>query len=467
MIRQIGVSDFGLYSLVISFISYFILDLGLNEAVQRFIAKYRAEGNEDKIEKMVGITTKVYLIIDTVIFFVLLIVYFFLANIFTGLTPDEISKLKGLYTIAAVFSIMNFIFKPMAGVMMAFEYFVEERILEMVNKVGLVLLISLALYFGAGVYALVLINGAVSLIVSIAKFVVFKRKSGLHIQWNYYNKNELKGIFSFSMWTFGSGIAQRMRFSLIPTVLGILSNSTEIALFSLGSQLEGMVYILSSGLNGLFLPKVSRFVHEDDQNQVLRLMIRVGRLQLYLICLIFFGFLIFGHDFIQLWVGNDFRNVYYILLLLIVSNIVSLTQHINVNLVYVENKVKETATRILITSAIGLIVACLLAPRFGALGCAVGTGLGLCIYLVWINSFYHNKMGIDIKSFFKECHLKIVPPIVIFSVVSFIVASRFTFDTWSKLFLALFVFGILYLLICWLLIFNKEEKNLVVSIFHL
>ena len=88
----------------------------------------------------------------------------------------------------------------------------------MVNKVGLVLLISLALYFGAGVYALVLINGAVSLIVSIAKFVVFKRKSSLHIQWNYYNKNELKGIFSFSMWTFGSGMAQRMRFSLIPTV---------------------------------------------------------------------------------------------------------------------------------------------------------------------------------------------------------------------------------------------------------
>ena len=40
MIRQIGVSDYGLYSLVYSFISYFILDFGLHQAIQRFIAKY-------------------------------------------------------------------------------------------------------------------------------------------------------------------------------------------------------------------------------------------------------------------------------------------------------------------------------------------------------------------------------------------------------------------------------------------
>ena len=138
MIRQIGVSDYGLYSLIMSFISYFIMDFGLHQAVQRFIAKYRAENNEDKVAKMVAITTKCYLAIDAVIFLVLLVLYFFISNIFTGLTPDEIERLKGLYVIAATFSILNFMFKPMAGAMMAFEYFVEERALEMVNKVGIV-----------------------------------------------------------------------------------------------------------------------------------------------------------------------------------------------------------------------------------------------------------------------------------------------------------------------------------------
>ena len=68
MIRQIGVSDYGLYSLVGTFISYFIIDFGLSGAITRFIAKYRAEGNQKKVENMLGLTTKVYLYIDALIF---------------------------------------------------------------------------------------------------------------------------------------------------------------------------------------------------------------------------------------------------------------------------------------------------------------------------------------------------------------------------------------------------------------
>ena len=272
MIRLIGVSDYGLYSLIMSFISYFIMDFGLHQAVQRFIAKYRAEKNEDKVAKMVAITTKCYLAIDAVIFLVLLILYFFISNIFTGLTPDEIERLKGLYVIAATFSVLNFVFKPMAGAMMAYEYFVEERALEMVNKVGIVLLVCMALYLGADVYALVLINGAVSLFVSVAKFIVFEKKSKLHIQWGYFDKSELKNVFSFSMWTFVVSLAQRLRVTLVPAILGVVSNSSEIAVFSLAMSIEGMIVTMSSAVNGLFLPKVSRLAHNGNRHQITELM---------------------------------------------------------------------------------------------------------------------------------------------------------------------------------------------------
>lgn len=75
MIRQIGVSDYGLYSLITSFVSYFLLDFGLDSAITRFIAKYRAEGDKKKVENMLGLTTKVYLLIDTIIFLYLLLYF--------------------------------------------------------------------------------------------------------------------------------------------------------------------------------------------------------------------------------------------------------------------------------------------------------------------------------------------------------------------------------------------------------
>lgn len=460
MIRKIGVSDYGLYSLVYSFISYFILDFGLSQAIQRFIAKYRAEGDEDKVSKMVGITTRVYLIIDSIIFTVLFVLYFFISDIFNGLTPEEIERLKGLYVIAGTFSVLSFVFKPMAGAMMAFEYFVEEKALEMFNRVGAVLGVCVALAMGANVFALILINGAFSLLSSLLKFWVFKKKSRLNIQWTYYNKEELKGIFSFSMWTFGNGLAQRMRLSLIPSVLGVLSNSTEIAIFAMGLSLEAMIYTISSAINGLFLPMVSRMVYNEKRAELLNLMIRVGRIQLFIFSLIFSIFFIFGKQFLHLWVGNDFLPVYWVLLLLIFVNFVGLTQRIAEDLIYVENKIKQITIRIFIFSFIGLIIACLLAKHYGAVGCAMGTCFGLCSYMVSINRYYIKHLGLNMAKFFRECHMRIMPVIIIISVSAYFIASNFLMDSWFKLIACIILYSIAFLAVSYFVLFNKEEKEL-------
>ena len=464
MIKKIGVSDYGLYTLVYSFISYFLLDFGLNQAIQRFIAKYRAEGSPDKVEKMIGITTRVYLIIDAIICLILFVLYFFISDIFTGLTPSEIGRLKGLYIIAGVFSVLSFMFKPMTGAMMAYEFFVEEKALEVVNRVGAVIGVCIALAFGADVFALILINGVFSLVTSLLKFYVFKRKSKLIIQWGYYDKNDLKGVFSFSMWTFGCGLAQRLRLSLVPSILGILSNSGEIAVFSMGMTFEGMVYTLSAAINGLFLPTVSRMVLGNNRKSLLDLMIRVGRIQLYLIALIFSGFFIFGRQFLNLWVGSEFKNVYWVLLLLILSNIVSLTQRIAEDLVYVENKIKETAIRIFLCSLIGLGIGCLLSPSFGAIGAAAGTAFGLCLYQVVINLFYKHQLDIDIMCFFRHCHFQLLPIIIVVSTVSYVLVASLSIDNWIKLLLAISAYSVVFAFVCYFLLFNSEEKSLLKSL---
>lgn len=463
MIRQIGVSDYGLYSLIMSFISYFLMDFGLHQAVQRFIAKYRAEKNEDKVAQMVGLTTRVYLIIDAVIFLVLLVCYFFISNIFTGLTPEEIEKLKVLYIIAAIFSVLNFMFKPMAGAMLAYEFFVEEKLLEMINKVGTVVLVCVALYLGVDVYALVLINGAVALMTSIIKFSIFKHKSKLKIQWGYYDKAELKGVFSFSMWTFGIGLAQKMRVSLIPMILGIVSNSTEIAVFALSVSLDSMMYVLSSALNGLFLPKVARESLNQDREAVNKLMVRVGRLQLYIVWLVFSGFCIFGLPFLHLWVGDAFRNAYYILICGTVIQPILLTEQIAGDLVYVENRVRYTGTMIFVTSLIGLILAAVLAYFYGALGAGIGSGFGLVIYVIWLNIFYKNNLQLNLSYFFKECHGKILPLLALLSVVFFIAVCFIVLDNWFKLIGTAVVYVLMYFLLSYCFVFNKEEKNIVKS----
>jgi len=461
MIRQIGVSDYGLYSLVITFIAYFVLDFGMSGTVTRFLAKLRAEGEHQKIENLMGLILKVYLSIDALIFLVLLIIYFFLANIFHGLTPQEIQKLRGLYAIAALFSVLNFTLKPMHGAMMAFEFFVETKVIDMLQKVGTVLMIVIALALGMGVFALVLINGAVAFTTSLLLFIVFTRKSKIKMNLHYYDRVEMKALLSFSFWVFLISMAQRFRLTFMPSILGMFSNSTQISIFSLGMSIEGIVYIISSALNGLFLPKVTRLSHQRNSEAITKLMIKVGRIQLYIVSILLMGFCIYGQDFIRLWVGEDFHNTYFVVILLTGTNIVTLTQHIASDVVFAENKVRYTATITFITSAIALLCSIILAPSFGAVGCAISFFFAMSLFLFLLNKFYEKKLHIDIKTFFKNCHLKILPTILIISIVFYGIKHFFPINSW----ISFISFGAIYtcfiIIVDYFFLFNEDEKKLV------
>ena len=464
MIHQIGVSDYGLYSLVSAFLGYFMLDFGLSGTITRFVAKYRAEGNETKVANMLGLTAKVYFALDTIIFIVLFVLYFFLSEIFGGgLTPAEIEKLKILYCIAGTFSVLSFLFKPVSGAMMAYEYFVANKSLDMLVRVGTVVFIVILLLFGGNVYHLVFITGFVGFFAALLRYLIFIRKSRLKINWKYFEKAELIGLFSFSVWVLVMQLSQMFRLSLIPTILGICSNTTEISVFSVGKGLEGMVYTISAALNGLFLPMVSRLVQSNDKNSIMKLMINVGRIQLYIILLIFTVFIVFGKSFITLWVGDTFHGSYYVFLFLVFVNIISLTLHIAMDIVYAENKIRHIAMRVLISSLLGLVLSIIIAPKYGAIGCAASTGIALVLTQILYLDFYQRRMGLDIPYFFKQCHLKIVPLVTVYAISAFFICQLYYLENWLLLFFSIAAYTLGYSLMVWFVLANPYEKNMVLG----
>ena len=64
LIRLFGQAEYGVYMLVVSITSYLaLLDLGVGSSVVRFMAKYRANGQEEEQRKFLGTTLIYYTII--------------------------------------------------------------------------------------------------------------------------------------------------------------------------------------------------------------------------------------------------------------------------------------------------------------------------------------------------------------------------------------------------------------------
>ena len=94
MVKMIGQSQYGLYTLANSLISLFLVDFGLSSATARYVSKYHAENNEESVNNFLGIVYKLYLIIDAVIFIVLIVVFLFIETIYKNLTPTELLQFK-------------------------------------------------------------------------------------------------------------------------------------------------------------------------------------------------------------------------------------------------------------------------------------------------------------------------------------------------------------------------------------
>lgn len=461
MIHEIGKNNYGIYSLVLAFLSYFLLDFGLGSSISRFIAKYRADNNDEGINRLFSIATIVYLAIDIVVFVVLFVLYFFLSDIFVKLTPEELHTFRHAYIIAAFFSICNFLFQPYTGAMMAFEFFVPLKLLGLAQRLGTVLLISIALFLGGDVYTLVLINGAVALIVSIGKILFLRKNTKVRIQFGSYDHSIARSLFSFSFWIFLISISDRLRLSVVPSILGYTSGAAEIAVFAVARNIEGLIYYFSVALNGLFIPQVARMVKANqDRTEVTRLMVKVGRIQLYIVGFIIVGLFGLGRSFIHLWIGDEYRDSYYIMVALIAPKIISMTQEIGTTLSYVENEVKFNSVIAISTSILCFLLSILLASRMGAIGCGLSVFITLMIELFFLNIFYGQKLHISIVYFFRECHFKILPFLLVALAVLLIAEYHLHIDCWLNLISVGGIYCIFMLLMLYFIAFNAEEKEM-------
>ena len=466
MIRQIGQSQYGLYILALSVIGFFTMDFGLSSAVSRFISRYNAEGEKEKASNFLGLTFKLYIIIDVAIFLVMLFVFIFAGNIYAKLTPEELSQFKVVFIIVSLSSIAAFPFMPLNGILISHERFVFLKFADMLCKMLAVASIIVVLLLGYGLYALVVVN-AVTVLITIALRLSYLLKNRL-ISVNFRSKDKtiLRSIFQYSAWTTIIVVAQRFILNITPTILGAFAGSIQISLFAVALTIVGYTWAFADALNGLFLPKVTRMtLNSNNPKNVEDLMIKVGRIQLATTGLLIIGFLTMGKEFMIVWLGEGFKESYYITILLMGTGIIAYTQEIGATMLMAVNKIRYQAFCALTSAVISIILSLVLSPLFGAIGSGVAIFGGLLIgNVIGMNLVYYKVLRINVFRFFKECHLKMAFPMIMASIVGFLLQYLMPVQSLPLFLVKACILGIVYLIMMWFTALNQYEKKLFTSI---
>lgn len=464
LIRQLGQSDYAIYTLMASISGALMIDLGLRHVVPRFVAKYRAEGDDRTVNDVVGIAVLLYVAIDLIIVAVLLILYLNLASVYQQLTPAEIDRLRVVYVVVGLYSVVSFPFATLNGLLGGYEKFVQLKACDLLQKAASVGLAVVALLGGYGLVAVVTANAVAGLAASALKLLFVLRYLPVRPHVRLSGTPILKAILAFSLWTGLANIASEWIFNTTPSILARVSGSMNVAVFGVASALEGYVFLVANPISELFLPRVTRIVRRDDGNTVLLdLMVRVGRLQLAVVGFLIVLFLSVGQHFLDVWVGEEYAAVYPCAVLLILPASVFVPQLIASQAILALDKVRLQALVYLAMAVINVGLALLLAPRWGAFGASVAIFITYLLRDVAMNAIYIRAARIDVWIFFRRCHGGLALPLLVSMLVGFAIDGVLPPSGLLVLALKCALIAIVYAAILWRFGANGYEKGLVLA----
>lgn len=467
LIGKLGQSEYGLYSLINSVIGYLtVLDLGFGNAIIVFTAKYRAQKKYDEVKKLHGMFFIIFCIIGILAGLLGFILYLNVEGLFgSTMSIEELNKAKIMMLILTFNLVITFIFSIYSSIINAYEKFIYQKLLSILNTILKPLIMIPLLFLGYKSITMVVVITILNVLAILSNYLYCRKKLNIKIKFEGFDKIILKTILGYSIWIFLGTIVDKINWSVDQFILGAVSGTVAVSIYSVASQINTLFINLSTAISGVLLPKISKMIAQKENNQKLtEEFIKVGRIQYYVIFLVCTGFVLVGKKFIIWWIGKDFIDSYYVTLLLIIPVSVPLIQNLGLSIMQAMNKYKFKSISTFIMAIFNIIISYYLAQRYGAIGSALGTTIALvACNIILINIYYYKILKLNVIKFW----LEILKMTVTFVPSILIILAIMYFTNFSNLISILiygFIFIFLYILSAYFITMNKYEKSLVNSI---
>lgn len=406
MLRMMGQSEYGLYSLVASVVAYLtIMDFGFGNAIVRYTAKYNAEGRRKEQYSLFGMFLSIYIAIGILSLTAGAWLYFNVEELFgTTMSATELSEARVMVLLMVANIALTFPLSLFPSVIMAYENFVFHKAVNIIRIFLQPCIMLPLLFFGYKAVAMVVVTTALNLLTQAVYCWYCFSRLHIRISFSSFDKTLLREISTYSFYVFLTIIVDRAFWSTGQFILGVLSGTEDVAVYSLVVQICNYYMSFSLAISGVFLPKITHYVATGRaMSEISDMFVRIGRLQFMVLGYILSGFILFGRPFIHYWAGAGYEMVYPLAVLLMIPQTVPLIQNLGISILQAQNRQMFRSFLNVTVALISVFVGYRLTKAYGITGCAAATAMALAVgHGVILNWYYCTRIKIDILSFWRQ-----------------------------------------------------------------
>ena len=467
MLRLLGQSEYGLYNLVHSVVAYLsLLSLGFTASYIRFYSKFKVKEKDEEIARLNGMFMTVFLVIAMIALTCGLIMTRNIHDIFKdGLSESEYGTAKVLMILMVINLSLTFPDSVFTCITSAHERFFFQRLLTFLRNLLNPFLSLPLLLLGYGSIGMVVATTIITVAHLIVNIWYVLHKIHARFVFNHFQFSLLREIWGFTFFIFLNQIIDQINWSVDKFLLGRMINTTAVAVYGLGGQINSLYLMLSSSISSVFVPRVNKIIAEKDDDTLLSaLFTRIGRIQFLILSIVLTGFIFFGKPFMHFWGGAGYEESYYVALWLIIPVTVPLIQNLGIEIQRAKNKHRARGVVYFFIAIGNIFLSIPLIRAYGTIGAAVGTAISLIAgNILFMNWYYDRKIGLDIKGFWKSI-IKFLPAFIAPVILGICIMNFVPINRLITLVLWIVVYAVVFCVSMWFLGMNVSEKNMILSI---
>ncbi len=465
MIRALGQNEYGLYQLVSSVVNYLnLMNLGFNGAYIRYYVLAKNKKDDKEVANVNGLFMKVFLIITFLCLCAGVILFFNIGVFGKHLSAADYVIARKLLIIMVLNLAISFPNSLYVAFMSANERFVYQKLVLIVVNIAIPILNIPLLYLGFGSVGVVSATLFLTIVRLILNMWYCHSRLKMKINFGYFDKGIFKELLGYTFFIFLSDIVDQLNSNVDKFLLGRLTGTIAVAIYSVGFNLKNYYTTVSWIVPEMYVPEANRLAIEGSKEKELtNVFTKVGKFNNYLMLLVLSGFFLVGRQFVTLWVGSEYDVSYYAALILMLSGYIPAVQTLGVNIQNAKNMHRTRSVVYFIVACINVVASIFLIKQWGVVGTCLGTLFATLLgHGLFMNYYYHCKIGLNIFKFWKEM-FKWIIPVGIITAISYAGLKFIIIDSWFKLIAFCCLYAIVYVIVLYVIGFNKQQKKTAVS----
>ena len=466
LLAFVGQGDYGVFQSANSFVfSLTLLSFGLSGTYVRFYMQRKTRDDDEGIRMLNGMYLLLYAAISVTAAIVGLVFSTQTQTLFgSTFKPHEVLLASHVMAIMALNVAVTLFSTVFDAYVAANEEFTFQQTRQMATTLMTPGAALVLLNLGMGIVGVACAQLMVSALLLVLNVRYALGRLNMRFSFAQLDSGLLVALVSFSAWLFANQVCDLINQNVPNVILGATCGATAVAVFAVAVQVRNVFVSLSTTLSNVFVPMVNRIVSQtNDNTELTRLMTRVGRLQMMLLCWVYGGFVVVGSFFVRRWAGEGFADAYPLVLVMVLPLCVPLSQNIGIEIQRAKNLHKARSIVYLAMAVLSVVSTWLLSRRFGywaaALSYVASIVLGNGVFMNW---YYHERIGLDMLHFWRS-----VAPVpacmAIAAVVCFVGTKVAPVTRWTRFLAWGGAYSILYGLLLWVAALSEIDRASVVS----